>query len=80
MCLSDSISLTLVHFGQLPWYADKSIVNTVKAYIERINLQVEFIRFRKKNFPLFTFTSPSDGLNEIAPPNANQDSGCHTVA
>ena len=40
-------------FGQPLRYADKRIVNIMKVYIERTNLQVELIRFH--NFFLFTF-------------------------
>ena len=43
-------------FGQILRYADKRIVNIMKVYIVRNNLQVEFIRFRKKMLTLFTFT------------------------
>ena len=36
--------------------AHKHTVNIIKVYIERKNMQVELIRFRKKISPLFTFT------------------------
>ena len=39
--MSVSYSLALVRFGQLLCYADKCIVNIMKAYIEKNNLQVE---------------------------------------
>ena len=38
-------SLHSVCFGQLLGCAHKRIVNIVKVYIERINMQVELIRF-----------------------------------
>ena len=38
-----------VRFGQLLRCAHKRIVNIMKMYIERNNIQVELIRFRKKN-------------------------------
>ena len=43
-------------------YADKCIVNIMKLYIERNNLQVELIRFRKN----VEFVQ-SDGFNVIMP-------------
>ena len=45
-----SSELHLVRFGQLLRCADKRIVNIMKvyAYIERNNMQVELIQFRKK--------------------------------
>ena len=48
-------SLHSVSFGQLLRCAHKSIVNNMKLYIERNNIQVELIRFRKKISTLFTF-------------------------
>ncbi len=45
VCLSLG-PLPLVHFGQLLRYADKRIVNIMKVYIERNNLQIELIRCR----------------------------------
>ena len=41
-------SLHLLRFGQLLRCAHKRIVNVMKVYIERNNLQVELIRFRNK--------------------------------
>ena len=38
----------LVRFGQLLRSADKRIVNIMKVYVKRNNMQVELIRFRKK--------------------------------
>ena len=49
MCLSVSLSLHLVHFGQVLRYVDKCIVNLMKVYIGMNNLQVELIRIRKTN-------------------------------
>ena len=37
-----------IHFGQLFRCAHKRIVNFMKVYIQRNNMQVELIRFRKK--------------------------------
>ena len=37
-------------------YADNGIVNIMKVYIERTNLQLELIRFSKQMLNLFTFT------------------------
>ena len=50
LCVSDP------RFGQQLRCAHKRIVNRIKVYIERNNMQVELIRFRKKISPLFTFT------------------------
>ena len=36
-------------------YADKRIVNIIKVYIERNNLQVELVRYSKNMLTLFTF-------------------------
>ena len=44
VCVSVSSSLHLVRFGQLIRCAD----NIMRVYVERNNLQVELIRFRKK--------------------------------
>ena len=43
-----SPSLCLLHFGQLLRYADKRIVNIVKVYLERNNMEVGLIWFHKK--------------------------------
>ena len=43
-----------VRFGQLLRCAHKRIVNIMKVYIERNNIQVELIRFRKKISTLWT--------------------------
>ena len=37
-------------------YADKRIVKIMKVFIDTNNLQLELIRYSKKNFTLFTFT------------------------
>ena len=44
-----------VHFGQLLRCAHQHIVDVMKVYIERNNIQVELIRFCKKISTLFTF-------------------------
>ena len=43
---SVSPSLPVVRFGQILRYADTCLVNIMKVYIERINLQVELIGCR----------------------------------
>ena len=48
LCVSVCSSLHLVRFGQLSCCVDKRIVNKMKTYIERNNMKVELIRFRKK--------------------------------
>ena len=49
-------SLHSVWFGQLLCCGHKRIVNGIKVYIERNNMQVELIRFCKKKIStLFTF-------------------------
>ena len=55
-------SLHSVRFGQLLRCAHRRIVNIMKVYIERNNMQVELIRFRKKISPLFTFTFAKRGI------------------
>ena len=47
LCVSSS--LHLVRFVPLLRCAHKRIVNIIKVYIERNNMPVELIRFRKKN-------------------------------
>ena len=47
VCVYVSSSLHLVRFGQLLRCAHKRIVNIMKVYIERNNMQVEIIRFHK---------------------------------
>ena len=65
VCLFVSQSLPLVRFGQLLRYPDNCIVNIMKVYIERNNLQVELIRFC--NFlTLFTLLLRNDGFNYIS--------------
>ena len=49
-------SLHSVRFGQLLRCAHKRIVNIMKVYIERKNMQFALIRFRKQISSLFTFT------------------------
>ena len=44
-----------IRFGQLFRCAHKCIVNIMKVYIERNNMQVELIRFRKKNVDFIHF-------------------------
>ena len=55
-------SLHSVRFGQLLHCAHKCIVNINKVYIERNNMQVELIRFRKKISPFFTCTFAKRGI------------------
>ena len=43
--------------------AHKRIVNRIKVYIERSNMQVELIRFRKNISPLIMFTLRSEEFN-----------------
>ena len=47
-CVCIRSSLHSVGFGQLLRRAHKRIVNIMKVYIERSNMQVELIRFHKK--------------------------------
>ena len=47
-CVSIYLSLHLVRFGQLLRCADKRIVNIMKVYIERNNLQLELVWYHKK--------------------------------
>ena len=52
-------SVPLVRFRHpiaLLRYADKRIVNIMKVYIGRNNLQLELIRYRNKRLTLFTIT------------------------
>ena len=47
VCVCIRSSLHSVRFGQLLRYAHQRIINIIKVYIERSNMQVELIRFRK---------------------------------
>ena len=57
MCVRVRSSLHSVHFGQLLCCAHKCIVNIMKMFIERNNIQVELIRFRKKIATLLTLVT-----------------------
>ena len=61
VCLSDprSIQFTLAS----SYSVHKRIVNRIKVYIERSNMQVELIRFRKNISPLIMFTLRSEEFN-----------------
>ena len=61
MCVCIRSSLHSVRFGRLLRCAHKH-VNIIKVHIERINMQVEVIRFRKKISNLFTFTFAKRGI------------------
>ena len=54
MCVCVSATHFIYLFGQLLRCAHKRIVNIMKVYIERNNMQVEFIRFLKKILTLLT--------------------------
>ena len=58
-------SLHSVHFGQLLRRAHERIVNIMKLYIKRINIQVELIglRFRKKRSPYSRLLLRSEVFN-----------------
>ena len=56
------LSASFTYFGQLLRCAPKRIVNIMKVYIKRNNMQVELIRFRKKISTLFTFTFAKRGI------------------
>ena len=56
-------SLHSVRFGQLLRCAHKhNVVNIMKVYIERKNIQVELIRFHKKISPFFMLTFAKRGI------------------
>ena len=54
VCVCIRSSLHSVRLGQLLRCAYKRIVNRIKVYIERSNMQFELIRFRKKNYRLYS--------------------------
>ena len=54
---------SLQRLWQLLHYADKRIVCTMEAYIERDNIQVELIQFLKIISTLFTFTFAKWGIS-----------------
>ena len=67
-----SPSLSLGSFGQQLRYADKRIVNIMKVYIERNNLQVELIRCRKDVDFIHVYLCEATDSMQYRPPNANQ--------
>ena len=66
VCLSISPSFILVHFGQQLHYADKRVVNIMKVYIERNNLQVDLIQCREKGLLYSRILLRSDGFNAMS--------------
>ena len=62
VCVCIRSSLNSVRFGKLLRCAHKRIVTIMKVYIERKNIQVELIRFRKKISPFFTLTFAKRGI------------------
>ena len=71
--LSVSASLSLGCFGQLSCHADRRIVNIMKVYIERNNVQVELIRFRNKYRLYSRLLCEATVSMQYRPPNANQE-------
>ena len=83
VCVSiSSSSLHLVRFGELLRYADRRIVVIMKLYIERNNVLVELILFRKQILILFTFNFVCEAmvLMQYRSPNATLDSCCQTMS
>ena len=65
VCVSVSSSLHSFLFAQQLRGADNSLVNILNVHIKSGNMQVELIRFRKKNvFNLFTFTFANKNRNK----------------
>ena len=64
MCVGIRSSLHSVRFGQLIRCAHKRSVNTMKVYIERNNIQVELIRFRKRYRLYSRLGLRSEGVRE----------------
>ena len=55
-------------------YPDKRIVNIMKVYFERNNLQLQSIRYRKQMFTLFTYYFCEAAVSmQYRSPNANQE-------
>ena len=65
VCLFVSPLLCLGRFGQLLRHANKRIVNIMKVYIEKNNLQVELIRYHIRLYSRLLLRS--DRLNGISP-------------
>ena len=73
VCLFVSPPLCLVRFCQLFRYADNRIVNIMKVYIERTNLQVGLIRYCKNvDFIHVYFCEATDSM-QYRPPNVNHE-------
>ena len=75
VCLFVTVSshLHLVRFGQLLRCADKRIVNIMKVYTERNNMQVELIRFRKNIDFIHIYFCEARNSMEYRLPNATLD-------
>ena len=72
-CLFVRSSLHSVRSGQLLCCAHKRIVNIMKVYIERKNMQVELIRLRKNlDFIQVYFRKATDSM-QCRSPNTNQE-------
>ena len=71
----------LVSFEKLLRCADKRIFNIMKVYTERNKMQVELIRFRKKNINfIHVYFYEARNSMQYRSPNATLDSCCHTVS
>ena len=61
-----SSSLHLVHFGHLLRCADERIVNIMKVYIERNDMQVELLWYSKKCWLYYWQICPPNALQEVS--------------
>ena len=72
VCLFVSSSLCLVRFCQLLRYTDNRIVNMMKVYIKRNNLQVELIRYSKTWSLYSRYLCEATDSMQYRPPNVNE--------
>ena len=82
VCVYTRSLLHSVRFGQLLRCAHKRVVNRIKVYIERSNMQVELIRFRKKKVDfIHVYVCESRNSMQCRSPNPIlESSSCQTVS
>ena len=80
-CVSVRSSLNLVRFGQVFRRADKHILNIMKVYIERNNMQVELTRFCVQNTDfIHVYICEVRNTMQYRSPNTTLDCVCQTVS
>ena len=73
MFVSPSLCTYSSFFCQRLRYADNRIVNIMKVYIERNNLQVELIRYHKNVDLIHVYFCEATDSMQYRPPNVNRE-------